>query len=69
MRCVIPIRLVTDPAWGPDHVPSNQLVPQASPTTSEARGTTEIRHTTEGGASDMSMELDDFGESRLLLVT
>ena len=39
MRCVIPIRLVTDPAWGPDHVPSNELVPQASPTTSEARGT------------------------------
>jgi hypothetical protein len=39
MRCVIPIRLVTDPAWGPGHVPSNELVPRASPTTSEARGT------------------------------
>ena len=38
MRCVIPVRLVTDPAWVPGHPPSpsNDLVPQASPTTSEA---------------------------------
>lgn len=42
MRCVIPIRLVTDPAWLPalpGHVPPSELVPQASPTTSEAHGT------------------------------
>lgn len=38
MRCVIPVRLVTDPAWVPGHLPSpsSDLVPQASPTTSEA---------------------------------
>jgi len=40
MRCVIPVRLVTDPAWFQDHAPSPSydLVPQASPTTSEAHG-------------------------------
>ncbi len=39
MRCVIPVRLVTDPAWVPGHVSSPSsydLIPQASPTTSEA---------------------------------
>jgi hypothetical protein len=38
MRCVIPVRLVTDPAWVQGHLPSplNHLVFQASPTTSEA---------------------------------
>ena len=38
MRCVIPVRLVTDPAWVPGYLPSpsNDLIPQASPTTSEA---------------------------------
>jgi hypothetical protein len=37
MRCVIPVRLVTDPAWVSGvPSPSNDLVPQASPTTSEA---------------------------------
>lgn len=37
MRCVIPVRLVTDPAWVPGQLPSasTDFVPQASPTTSE----------------------------------
>ncbi|KAH9983012.1 hypothetical protein BJV74DRAFT_852374 [Russula compacta] len=37
LRCVIPIRLVTDPAWGPNAGPLDaSFVPQASPTPSEA---------------------------------
>ena len=34
VRIVVPIRLVTDP-WYPGAVPSDALVPQASPTASE----------------------------------
>ncbi|KAI0000294.1 hypothetical protein BJV77DRAFT_939272 [Russula vinacea] len=48
MRCVIPIRLVTDPAWGPDHVPSNELVPKRAQRRPRRAVlvSTEIRHTT-----------------------
>ncbi|KAH9959786.1 hypothetical protein BC827DRAFT_1134211 [Russula dissimulans] len=35
MRCVIPIRLVTDPAWSPDTMHHDMYIPQASPTPSE----------------------------------
>lgn len=53
MRCVIPIRLVTDPAWVPGHVSSNEPVPQASPTTSEAHGNLgSIDYTEEGLSYD-----------------
>jgi hypothetical protein len=38
MRCVVPIRLVTDPPWVAGNVPSNEPIPQASPTTSEVYG-------------------------------
>ena len=38
MRCVIPIRLVTDPAWDEGAVASDVFVPQATTTSSEARG-------------------------------
>jgi len=51
MRCVIPIRLVTDPAWVPGHVSSNEVVPQASPTTSEAHVDPSSIDYTEDGAS------------------
>ncbi|KAI0301225.1 hypothetical protein B0F90DRAFT_1628688 [Multifurca ochricompacta] len=40
MRCVIPIRLVTDP-WSPAAVHSDTFVPQASPTPSEVHSTRE----------------------------
>lgn len=38
MRCVIPIRLVTDPAWDEGAVASDAFVPHATPTPSEAHG-------------------------------
>jgi hypothetical protein len=38
MRCVIPIRLVTDPAHDEGAVASDVFVPQATATPSEARG-------------------------------
>jgi hypothetical protein len=36
MRCVIPIRLVTDPAWNESAGSSDEFVFQATPTASEA---------------------------------
>ncbi len=38
MRCVIPIRLVTDPAWDEGAMSSDVFVLQGTPTPSEAHG-------------------------------
>ena len=40
MRCVIPIRLVTDPAGDEGSVVSDVFVPPATPTPSDAHGST-----------------------------
>ncbi|KAI9507617.1 hypothetical protein F5148DRAFT_89383 [Russula earlei] len=52
MRCVIPIRLVTDPAWSLGAMPYDVFIPQASPTPSEARDS----------VTDLSCDVSSAGE-------
>jgi hypothetical protein len=54
MRCVIPVRLVTDPAWDESAGSSGEFVFQASPPASEAHAS--LLHNP-GGVADM--EEDD----------
>jgi hypothetical protein len=67
MRCVIPVRLVTDPAWVPGNLASasNDLIPLASPTTSEAHEPTGSMDDIEEDASydkrDSHMTLENEG--------
>jgi len=58
MRCVVPIRLVTDPAWSPGTMHYDMFIPQASPTPSEVSTLVSATEMTSDAAS-----LDGDGDS------